>query len=192
MHFLREFIPLFGVPSCLRSDQGSAFTSHDVAQLCKVGFTQVFSPVADHRITGTVERLIRNLRERSSACHLSRGPSFVFSPTLLSMLQDLRASWHRITGRTSHSSFFGSSPDTRLSNSVRSCVSDNHRILKKGTAHSFDVPELSCLHDGSSVSDSEPPTSAPPPASARRSRVKTKRQPAVRQRVASPSPPATA
>ena len=81
-------------------------------------------------------------------------------------------------------------PCTRLSNLVHSCVSDNHRILKKGTAHAVDVPELSCLHDDPSASDSEPEPPSATPACARGSRAQGKRIPATRKRNPSPSPAA--
>ena len=66
---------------------GSAFLIQDFTQFCtNHGVTQVFSPVADHRGTGVVERSIRTLRERTGTYRLSLGSAFAFKHSFFSVL----------------------------------------------------------------------------------------------------------
>ncbi len=105
--FLREYVPLFGCPRRIRSDRGTAFSSHEVTEFChRHCISQVYSAVADHRGTGTVERLIRTLRERTGVWRVASGPSFNFASALFAVLRDLRVSTHRISGGTPFKQFF--------------------------------------------------------------------------------------
>ncbi len=131
--------------------------------------------MADHRGTGSVERLIRTLRELSGNFRLALGPTFNFKSNLSAILRDLRISTHRITGRTPFSLFFGRSPNNPFSNlhvHSHSVVSDNRPILTKGTAYDMSKPELSCLYEGSDE-DYTPPPSPPKLRNVARSAVPT-------------------
>ena len=103
LHFLTEFIHMFGVPRRIRSNQGSAFVSGDLKHFCtRHNIRQVFSPVADHRGTGSVERLVRTLRERSGTCRTPRhlalkttsSPSSAISALAPIALRAKPRSWH--------------------------------------------------------------------------------------------------
>ncbi len=56
---------IFGIPTPIRSDHGAAFTSRELKELCKENnIEQISSPSGDHRGTGQIERLIRQIKER--------------------------------------------------------------------------------------------------------------------------------
>ncbi len=115
------------------------------------------------------------------------GPSLNFKSTLSAILRDLRISTHRITGRTFFSLFFGRSPNTLFSNlhaNSHPVVSDNRRVLTRGSAYDMSRPELSCLYDGSDEQDT-PPSSPPKPRNVTRRTAPT---PVQAPSAASPPP----
>ena len=62
LKFLDKYITQHGVPRKIHVDQGSCFTSNKFKSFCNSeGFELVYSPVNDHRGTGSVERTIGSL-----------------------------------------------------------------------------------------------------------------------------------
>ena len=63
LNFLDKYITQHGVPRKIHVDQGSCFTSNKFKSFCNnEGIELVYSPVNDHRGTGSVERTIGSLK----------------------------------------------------------------------------------------------------------------------------------
>ena len=63
LKFLDKYITQHGVPRKIHVDQGSSFTSNKFKSFCNSeGIDLVYSPVNDHRGTGSVERTIGSLK----------------------------------------------------------------------------------------------------------------------------------
>ncbi len=134
LDILTQYTDLFGLPKHNRSDQGAVFTAHELKSWCRRhNVRQSFSPVADHRGTGLVERLIRTLRERAGACRLA-APGTSFRTTLHRVLQDIRLSVNANTNTSPSSLFLQRSPNTVFSNLSHTLypVLEPTRIIEKG------------------------------------------------------------
>ena len=63
LKFLNKYISHHGVPRKIHVDQGSCFTSNKFKSFCnEEGIELIYSPVNDHRGTGSVERTIGSLK----------------------------------------------------------------------------------------------------------------------------------
>ena len=63
LKFLVKYITHHGVPRKIHVDQGSCFTSNNFKSFCNnEGIELIYSPVNDHRRTGSVERTIGSLK----------------------------------------------------------------------------------------------------------------------------------
>ncbi len=134
LEFLTQYTHLFGLSKHIRSDQGTAFTAHELKSWCHRHNVRLsFSPVADYRGTGLVERLIRTLRERVDACRLT-APGASFRTTLHRVLQDIRLCVNATTNTSPSSFFLSRTPNTVIRNLSHNLypVSAPSRIIKKG------------------------------------------------------------
>ncbi len=112
--------------------------------------------MADHGGTATVERLFRTLRKRSGTYGVAEGPRLYFQASLSAIASDTCISVNRNTGLAL---FFGrtpNAPSSKFSASSHPSVSDNLRVLQRGTAYDLIRAELTCLYDGSDEEDTSP------------------------------------
>ena len=68
IEFLQRYIADNGIPKQIRTDPGTAFTSHKLEEFCEKFFIKhVKCPVNDHKGNGKVERLRRTINKRLRA-----------------------------------------------------------------------------------------------------------------------------
>uniref|UniRef100_A0A8C6SYJ0 Integrase catalytic domain-containing protein n=1 Tax=Neogobius melanostomus TaxID=47308 RepID=A0A8C6SYJ0_9GOBI len=104
---LKEWIPIFGVPSELHSDSGTHFTAHDVKTLCSLlGINKSFSCVYYPKGNAKVERMNRSLKS-VLAKMLRDNPKATWLSSLSVALLHLRSTVNNTTNFTPFELMFG-------------------------------------------------------------------------------------
>lgn len=108
---LQHFIYIFGVPSRIVSDKGSAFTSHTMKRFCEAqGIKHVQNAVATPRANGQCERYNRTVLE-SLRCLIVNDKDETYWDTHVKEIQfSLNTTVNATTGETPYKVLMGTNP----------------------------------------------------------------------------------
>lgn len=112
---LYEFMSRFGLPQCIVSDNGSAFTSSRLSEFCELNAinhltSRAFNPASN----GQVESYVKVVKKGLKTCMLSADNIAAGRLKLLKYLFDYRNSVHSATGFSPSQLVFGQKLKTRL------------------------------------------------------------------------------